>query len=142
MASIYRDCCSLINIAPNLRFAYPSMSSDPLPSLYRSLGSRLEPSLAIPLSTDPSGEHRVSPRALDEDFYNPKPGFCAERMDAFRRRRQSGGGGSRFKQSANRDRLVDCREEFVESTIVMRLHFDLSGARFRERKEECINYDK
>lgn len=44
-------------------------------------------------------------------------------------------GGSRFKQSANRDRLVDCMEEFVKYTIVMRPHFDLFGDRFSERKE-------
>ena len=37
-------------------------------------------------------------------------------------------GGSRLKASSNRDRLVDCMEEFVKYTVVMRPHFDLFGA--------------
>ncbi|KAK0735951.1 flavoprotein-like protein [Apiosordaria backusii] len=44
-------------------------------------------------------------------------------------------GGSRLKPSSNRDRLVDCMEEFVKYTIVMRPHFDLFGDRFSEREE-------
>ncbi|KAK3372662.1 flavoprotein-like protein [Podospora didyma] len=44
-------------------------------------------------------------------------------------------GGSRMKPSSNRDRLVDCMEEFVKYTIVMRPHFDLFGDRFSEREE-------
>ncbi|KAH6854761.1 flavoprotein-like protein [Chaetomium sp. MPI-CAGE-AT-0009] len=44
-------------------------------------------------------------------------------------------GGSRLKASSNRDRLVDCMEEFVKYTIVMRPHFDLFGDRFSEREE-------
>lgn len=44
-------------------------------------------------------------------------------------------GGSRMKPSDNRDRLVDCMEEFVKYTIVMRPHFDLFGDRFSERTE-------
>lgn len=47
-------------------------------------------------------------------------------------------GGSRLKPSSNRDRLVDCMEEFVKYTIVMRPHFDLFGDRFSERKEKEI----
>ncbi len=35
----------------------------------------------------------------------------------------------------NRDRLVDCMEEFVKYTIVMRPHFALFGDRFSEREE-------
>jgi arsenic resistance protein ArsH len=45
-------------------------------------------------------------------------------------------GGSRLKPSSNRDRLVDCMEEFVKYTIVMRPHFDLFGDRFSEREEK------
>jgi len=44
-------------------------------------------------------------------------------------------GGSRLLPSGNRDRLVDCMEEFVKYTIVMRQHFDLFGDRYSERTE-------
>lgn len=44
-------------------------------------------------------------------------------------------GGSRLMPSGNRDRLVDCMEEFVKYTIVMRPHFDLFGDRYSERIE-------
>jgi hypothetical protein len=43
---------------------------------------------------------------------------------------------SRLIPSGNRDRLVDCMEEFVKYTIVMRPHFDLFGDRFSERTEK------
>jgi arsenic resistance protein ArsH len=43
--------------------------------------------------------------------------------------------GSRLMPSGNRDRLVDCMEEFVKYSIVMRPHFDLFGDRYSERKE-------
>ncbi|KAH7031892.1 flavoprotein-like protein [Macrophomina phaseolina] len=46
-------------------------------------------------------------------------------------------GGSRLLPSGNRDRLVDCMEEFVKYTIVMRPHFDLFGDRFSERAERA-----
>ena len=35
----------------------------------------------------------------------------------------------------NRDRVVDCAEEFVKYTILMREHFGLMGDRFSEREE-------
>lgn len=44
-------------------------------------------------------------------------------------------GGSRLMPSGNRDRLVDCMEEFVKYTIVMRQHFDLFSDRYSERME-------
>ncbi|KAF2176861.1 arsenate resistance ArsH [Zopfia rhizophila CBS 207.26] len=44
-------------------------------------------------------------------------------------------GGSRLMPSSNRDRVVDCMEEFVKYTIVMRPHFYLFGDRFSEREE-------
>ena len=44
-------------------------------------------------------------------------------------------GGSRLMPSGNRDRVVDCMEEFVKYTLVMRQHFDLFGDRFSERSE-------
>lgn len=44
-------------------------------------------------------------------------------------------GGSRLKPSDNRDRLVDCMEEFVKYSFVMRPHFHLFGDRFSERSE-------
>ncbi|PYH88344.1 arsenic resistance protein ArsH [Aspergillus ellipticus CBS 707.79] len=43
--------------------------------------------------------------------------------------------GSRLLPSSNRDRLVDCMEEFVKYTILMRPHLDLFGDRFSEREE-------
>ncbi|KAK5327682.1 hypothetical protein LTR93_003068 [Exophiala xenobiotica] len=43
-------------------------------------------------------------------------------------------GGSRLMPGGNRDRLVDCVEEFVKYTIVMRPHFALFGDRFSERE--------
>lgn len=42
---------------------------------------------------------------------------------------------SRLKPSGNRDRLVDCMEELVKYTLIMRPHFELFGDRFSERKE-------
>ncbi len=42
---------------------------------------------------------------------------------------------SRLIPSGNRDRLVDCMEELVKYTIIMRPHFELFGDRFSERKE-------
>ncbi|EMC97433.1 hypothetical protein BAUCODRAFT_33149 [Baudoinia panamericana UAMH 10762] len=42
-------------------------------------------------------------------------------------------GGSRLMPSGNRERLVDCMEEFVKYTIIMKQHFDLFTDRFSER---------
>jgi len=44
-------------------------------------------------------------------------------------------GRNRMLPSGNRNRLVDCIEELVKYTIVMRKHFDLFGDRFSERVE-------
>ncbi|KKO99095.1 hypothetical protein THAR02_08796 [Trichoderma harzianum] len=43
--------------------------------------------------------------------------------------------GSRMIPSSNRDRLVDCMEELVKYTIVMRPHFEVFGDRYSEREE-------
>lgn len=51
----------------------------------------------------------------------------------------AGEGGSRFVACPNRDRLVDCVEEFVKYTIVMRKHFGLFGDRFSERTPLEVN---
>ncbi|KAI2895177.1 hypothetical protein CBS76997_7889 [Aspergillus niger] len=45
-------------------------------------------------------------------------------------------GDQRLLPSGNRDRLVDCMEEFVKYTIVMRPHLELFGDRFSEREEK------
>ena len=42
-------------------------------------------------------------------------------------------GADRMIPSGNRDRLVDCMEELVKYTIVMRPHFALFGDRYSER---------
>jgi len=44
-------------------------------------------------------------------------------------------GDQRLMPSGNRDRLVDCMEEFVKYTILMRPHIGLFGDRFSEREE-------
>ncbi|TVY82725.1 NADPH-dependent FMN reductase ArsH [Lachnellula suecica] len=41
---------------------------------------------------------------------------------------------SRLMPGGNRERLVDCAEEFVKYTIIMRAHFGLFNDRFSERK--------
>lgn len=46
-----------------------------------------------------------------------------------------GSGKARLLPSGNRERLVDCMEEFVKYTVVMREHFELFGDRSSERKE-------
>lgn len=51
---------------------------------------------------------------------------------------EGGDDGSRLKASSNRDRLVDCMEEFVKYTIVMRPHFRLFEDRFSERQEKRV----
>ncbi|KAK1590763.1 flavoprotein-like protein [Colletotrichum navitas] len=55
---------------------------------------------------------------------------------------EGGGGGSRMLPSSNRDRLVDCMEELVKYTVVMRPHLDLFGDRFSERKEKREKAEK
>lgn len=42
-------------------------------------------------------------------------------------------GVSRMMAGSNRDRLVDCAEEFVKYTIIMRQHLGLFGNRYSER---------
>ncbi|KAG4440872.1 hypothetical protein IFR05_003622 [Cadophora sp. M221] len=51
-------------------------------------------------------------------------------------------GGSRMKPSGNRDRIVDCMEEFVKFTIMMRSHFELFSDRFSEREERARKLEK
>ncbi|ROT38770.1 arsenate resistance ArsH [Sodiomyces alkalinus F11] len=51
---------------------------------------------------------------------------------------EKGQGASRMIPSSNRDRLVDCMEELVKYTIVMRPHFDLFRDRFSERMEKRV----
>jgi arsenic resistance protein ArsH len=45
------------------------------------------------------------------------------------------GDDQRLQPSGNRDRLVDCMEEFVKYTILMRPHLESFGDRFSERVE-------
>lgn len=51
-------------------------------------------------------------------------------------------GGSRLMPSGNRDRLVDCMEELVKYTILMRTHFDLFSDRFSERRDREAKAEK
>lgn len=48
--------------------------------------------------------------------------------------------GSRMAPSGNRDRLVDCMEELVKYTIVMRPHWDIFSDRYSEREEQRIKH--
>lgn len=47
-----------------------------------------------------------------------------------------GSGKARLLPSGNRERLVDCMEEFVKYTILMRPHLGLFGDRYSERKDK------
>lgn len=47
-------------------------------------------------------------------------------------------GDQRMLASGNRDRLVDCMEEFVKVTVLMRPHLGLLGDRFSEREERGV----
>ncbi|EFR04144.1 arsenic resistance protein ArsH [Nannizzia gypsea CBS 118893] len=47
-------------------------------------------------------------------------------------------GDQRLKPSSNRDRLVDCMEEFVKYTVLMRPHLETFGDRFSEREQRRI----
>jgi len=51
-------------------------------------------------------------------------------------------GGSRLLPSGNRDRVVDCMEELVKYTLVMRQHFELFGDRYSERAEKAAKAAK
>jgi arsenic resistance protein ArsH len=51
-------------------------------------------------------------------------------------------GGSRLMPSGNRERLVDCMEEFVKYSLVMRPHFELFGDRYSEREERSGKEEK
>jgi arsenic resistance protein ArsH len=51
-------------------------------------------------------------------------------------------GGSRLMPSSNRDRVVDCMEEFVKYTILMRPHFNLFADRYSERNERRLKEEK
>ncbi|PGH27410.1 arsenical resistance protein ArsH [Polytolypa hystricis UAMH7299] len=51
-------------------------------------------------------------------------------------------GNQRLIPSGNRDRLVDCMEEFVKCTILMRPHIKLFGDRYSERTEKQAKEEK
>ena len=51
-------------------------------------------------------------------------------------------GWSRLMVGGNRDRVVDCAEEFVKYTILMRGHLALMGDRFSEREERRVKEAK
>jgi len=53
-----------------------------------------------------------------------------------------GSGKARLLASGNRDRLVDCMEEFVKFTVVQRPFKDSFGNRFSERKERRVKEEK
>lgn len=44
-------------------------------------------------------------------------------------------GGNRMLPGSLRDRLVDCMEEMIKYTIIMKPHFESMGDRYSERQE-------
>jgi len=52
------------------------------------------------------------------------------------------GGDDRMVQGSLRDRLVDCMEELVKYTLVMRVHFEAFGDRYSERVERRVKEEK
>ena len=53
-----------------------------------------------------------------------------------------GSGKARLLPSGNRERLVDCMEEFVKFTIIQRPYKEGFGDRFSERKERREKEEK
>lgn len=51
-------------------------------------------------------------------------------------------GGSRMMPSGNRDRIVDCMEELVKYTIIVRPCFDVFGDRYSERAQRRAKVEK
>ncbi|PYI34529.1 arsenate resistance ArsH [Aspergillus indologenus CBS 114.80] len=51
-------------------------------------------------------------------------------------------GDQRLLPSGNRDRLVDCMEEFVKYTVLMRPHLELFGDRYSEREEKRVKEER
>lgn len=49
---------------------------------------------------------------------------------------------SRLLAGGNRDRLVDCMEEFVRFTLIMRPHMETLGDRYSERTERKLKAEK
>lgn len=47
-------------------------------------------------------------------------------------------GDHHLMASGNRERLVDCMEEFVRYTVLMRPHIEVFGDRFSERMERKV----
>lgn len=80
-----------------------------------------------------NGEQPADTRSVDADVCGSQPKFCTAGLCTVHEKDDEEG-GSRFKDFANRARLVDCIEEFVKYTIVMRGHFALFSDRFSERK--------
>jgi len=68
-------------------------------------------------------------------FVIPNQSSLPVAYKAFEDEGGDGGGGSRLLEGGNRDRLVDCMEEFVKFTVLMRGHLELFGDRFSERRE-------
>jgi arsenic resistance protein ArsH len=54
----------------------------------------------------------------------------------------NGDGRARLLESGNRERLVDCMEEFVKFTVMQRPYKESFGDRFSERKERREKEEK
>lgn len=53
-----------------------------------------------------------------------------------------GDGRARLLKSGNRERVVDCMEEFAKFTILMRPHHGFFGDRYSEREEKRVKEEK
>jgi arsenic resistance protein ArsH len=54
----------------------------------------------------------------------------------------NGDGRARLLENGNRERLVDCMEEFVKFTVMQRPYKESFGDRFSERKERREKEEK
>jgi arsenic resistance protein ArsH len=101
-------------------FTIPNQSS--VPKAYTQFTDELPPSS----SPDDQGE--------EDSGDSGDEGKLAERIEKE--------GGSRMIASGNRDRVVDCMEEFVKYTIHMRGVFEVMGDRYSERDERRVKEEK
>jgi arsenic resistance protein ArsH len=69
-------------------------------------------------------------------FVIPNQSSLPMAWKAFEDEGGDGSGRARLLPSSNRDRLVDCMEEFVKYTLIMRDHFESFGDRYSERIEK------
>lgn len=68
-------------------------------------------------------------------FSIPNQSSVPKAWTEFHEEKDGKGLDGRMKSSSLRERVVDCAEEFVKYTILMRPMFEVFGDRFSERRE-------